>query len=220
MEQLKEEIAVFKELGLDKQVSLREIQAEIDGMEYYPVTMRDLEKLFGMRLIHLATAWANIKAAAYHSPVLGIGSVFFISVVVGLFGAGIGNILWGHPGFGAALCFGGSFASLAAIAMTAFMMDELRTKLVASLVTEPIRFASIKIPYGAALRYKEALEKGVFESFEVIYPNVVEQKIAKDPAIVGLKQGQMYMIVFWDIAKDRERVIRKIKDFQKFKVQG
>ncbi len=214
MEQIKE-IEIFKELGLTRQVSLREIQAEMDGMPYYPVTEKQINDLFGMRKIKFLTWWHNEGVRTNHAPIATAIMIFMILVASTSFtvAASIGGMGW--------MIAMGSFLAM----MIAFAANDLerhssgiRGLLKAELTREGIQETSIKIPYGAALRYQEALAKGVFDSFTVVYPNVIEQEITRDPAILGHRNGQQYMIVYWDIEKDRERAIRKIKDFSKFKV--
>lgn len=79
--------------------------------------------------------------------------------------------------------------------------DQIRVR----LVKDEIRNARVRIPYGAQLRMEEAKDKGIFESFQAVYPNVVtEHQMARerDPALVGLYNGAMFLICSWDLPED------------------
>lgn len=105
----------------------------------------------------------------------------------------------------------------------------------AELVFEEIKNAGIEIPYGAKLRLKEAMDTKIFDTFMVVHPHVdvknIEFKKTKvvkvpeytDPAIVGiinLDKGKtrMFLVTLWDVAKDVEKAIKKIKNLSDFKV--
>ncbi len=107
--------------------------------------------------------------------------------------------------------------------ITAIKRDDFEGLLKAEVTLEDISHTRLKIPYGAALRYQEAVERKIFDKFVVAFPNVVEHKISRDPAILGVKytsegDAEMYMVVYWDLERDKARVIKQIKDFGKFKV--
>lgn len=215
MEQIQkaDEIQIFKDLGLQNQVSMREVQTVMDGMPYYPVTMKALEKLFHIRMVKWLTFWHNYGVRMDQKP---IATVLFSLLVIGI-PVAVGVIA--H--FGGMAYIGLIFLILLLVISLAIWDIELRETrgvLKAEITVEEIGLTKVKIPYGAALRYKEAKDKGAFDSFAVVYPNVVEQQITRDPAIIGMKNGQMFMVVYWDLEKDKERVIRKLRDYRKFKV--
>lgn len=215
------EIEIFKELGLKNQVSLREVQTVMDGMPYYQVSDKQLNKLFGMGWIKVLTWWHNQGVRTAHAPIATIVVILASIAAVTLLavGASIGGMAW-------MLCLSSVLPLMIAFAANDLERHDFRISglLVAQLTREPIEHTSIKIPYGAALRYQEAKAKGVFDSFTVVYPNVIEQEITRDPAIIGNRRHpsgngwQEYMIVYWDIEKDKARTIQKIKDYKKFKV--
>lgn len=85
----------------------------------------------------------------------------------------------------------------------------------------------IKIPYGAKLKLLEAQESKIFDKFLITYPDVEIETRTKnppkmeftDPAIVGLTADKrMYLICWWDIEQDIDRVTNKIDWIKKYKV--
>jgi len=89
----------------------------------------------------------------------------------------------------------------------------------------PLKEAQVKIPRGAKLKVLEAQETKIFEDFVLVTPKFVldhkEVYFGKiDPAILGVtKDKRHFMIVYWDIERDIERVIKDIGAFKKFKLQ-
>jgi hypothetical protein len=77
---------------------------------------------------------------------------------------------------------------------------------------------------------KEAKDSGLFEGFSIVRPEFfTDQKSFKpsfqlppfppDPAILGVtKDNRMFMVVWWDIEHDVDRVKTNIKKFKKFKI--
>jgi hypothetical protein len=221
-----DEIALFKELGLQTQVSLREIQTVMAGQPYYQVTDKELEKLFGMRWIKLLTWWHNQGVRSEFAP-----KSTFVCVLLLLASIACATIAVSVRGEAWFLVIASFFSALVCAAINDTERDPRSGLLVAELKKEDIFSTSIKIPLGAALRYQEAKESKLFEQFAVVYPNVIEQQITRDPAILGLRRSQrsnswggtewdQYMIVYWDLEKDQARAIKQIKDFGKFKVKA
>ena len=94
---------------------------------------------------------------------------------------------------------------------------------------EPIKETKIKIPYGAKLKFKEAKDSNLFEDFSIAFPQFYTTnknihprfEIPKppDPAILGItKDNRFFMVCFWDVEHDVDRVKTDIKRFKKFKV--
>jgi hypothetical protein len=97
------------------------------------------------------------------------------------------------------------------------------------LEMETIEDTSIKIPYAAKLKTIEAKEKGIFETFAIAFPKLeVERgefriempKLPRvDPVILGVaRDKRMFLIAWWDIAHDIDKVQTNIEMFKKFKV--
>lgn len=96
------------------------------------------------------------------------------------------------------------------------------------LVEQPAGETSIEIPYGAKLRMKEAKEKNIFDSFSVVHPDMEKIKlmddtiVSHDPALLGIvtvgKETRKFLISYWDIEKDRERLLMDMNRIRKMKV--
>ncbi len=96
------------------------------------------------------------------------------------------------------------------------------------LITEAAGSTTMEIPYGAKLRMKEAKDKGLFDSFHVVHPNMeqvklmADQIIMRDPALIGSVtvhgETRSFLISYWDIEKDRERLLVDMARFKKMKV--
>ncbi len=89
---------------------------------------------------------------------------------------------------------------------------------------------SIKIPYGVKLKMKEAKDKNIFSGFVVAYPQIVSPEFKMfsrlkanfvDPALMGVNRvnGErvMHLISYWDIEKDKERILNDMKRMKKLK---
>jgi len=93
-----------------------------------------------------------------------------------------------------------------------------------------LKESSIKIPYNAKLKTLEAQEKNIFKGFTVVRPvlevsretykaELPEVNFNLDPVICGVAQdNKLYLIAWWDIQKDIDKVKANIKMFHKFKV--
>jgi hypothetical protein len=93
------------------------------------------------------------------------------------------------------------------------------------LKTENVENTEIHIPYGAKLKLLEAKETKIFNRFTISYPRlrVTGSTIAlpdPDPAITGhTMDGRMFMVVYWDLKRDVEKITSKLQDLKKFKLK-
>lgn len=108
-----------------------------------------------------------------------------------------------------------------------FMFTDHPGKIVLRLKKDSVEHSGVAIPFGAQLRLEEAKEKKLFESFQVVYPNVItESQLAaerareRDPALVGLFEGSMYLICSWDLPKDIEKVEADMEALKALKIEG
>lgn len=95
---------------------------------------------------------------------------------------------------------------------------------------ENIKETGIKLPYHAKLKVLEARDKKIFEDFIIMYPemHIITHEVEKitvienrppDPVILGVtRDKRFYMVAWWDIEKDIDRVEQNIELFKKFKV--
>lgn len=101
-------------------------------------------------------------------------------------------------------------------------------KMSIDLKTIPLKNVLDPIPYGAKLKVLEAKKTKIFNDFVYATPEFSVENIEIDflpelppidPAILGVTADQrMFMIVYWDIEKDAEKVTSQIKKFKKFKL--
>lgn len=98
------------------------------------------------------------------------------------------------------------------------------------LKIESVEETELSIPMGAKLRMLEAKKTGIFEGFSIAYP-VLEKRHVKyhrflkqreqptDPVLLGItKDNRFFLIAWWDIKKDIDRVQKDLKILKKFKV--
>jgi hypothetical protein len=93
------------------------------------------------------------------------------------------------------------------------------------LKIENIKETMVIIPRMAKLKIKEAKDTGIFEEFTIAFPyfsvNREEYKPYRkvDPVILGVtKDNREFMICWWDIAKDIDKVQTHINMFKRFKI--
>lgn len=108
-----------------------------------------------------------------------------------------------------------------------FNTAALKEKIVLRLKKDSVERSGVAIPFGAQLRLEEAKEKAIFESFQVVYPNVItesalaaERARERDPALVGIYQGSMFLICSWDLPKDIEKAETDIEALKALKIEG
>lgn len=231
MVKAQDEATLMKEMGLHKQVSLRELEKVMDGSEYYRVTDAQLESLFNMRWLRVLAWWANQKSRSMANPwatamaatCLPISIASLVVLIHGLIksGGSVQYAIWLIP-----VIIGGFVGGVACTERDDYWEDK---RLRVRLITENIEHTHIKIPFGALLRLKEAKEKKIFDYFVVAYPSVLTENLSRDPAILGVKYGpktefthtrdeDKYMIVFWDLEKEQAKAVRDIKEFGRFKL--
>ena len=249
MERLAHEAELDKKLGLNTQTRLTFADAlhkELSDIasEYPEVDNAGLEKLFGINPLMLKIKFHNfiqiMKPIAFLSAMLTIAIVMFHLMPIIIRGAGIspdaispewrdwvevvGTIILG-------------FWTLIGICRMMPVKDNDTWQCIPqswnirlydlSLRAEDISNTSMKIIYGAKLRLAEAVDKGLFQSFSIYYPEVTKREFIlkvpqTDPAIVGNVningRKRMFLISCWDIEKDRDRVINDFKKMKKLKV--
>lgn len=100
-------------------------------------------------------------------------------------------------------------------------------KIILRLKKDSPERCGVAIPFGAQLRLEEAKEKGIFDSYQVIYPNIVtESQLAaerareRDPALVGLCAGVMYLICSWDLPEDIKKAETDMEALKALKIEG
>jgi hypothetical protein len=94
------------------------------------------------------------------------------------------------------------------------------------LAMEDVKDTKIEIPRIAKLKMKEAKDSELFEAFTIAHPQFrVDRQtytptFKLDPIILGVtKDSRMFMICWWDIQKDIDKVLKNINLFKKFKIK-
>ncbi len=100
-------------------------------------------------------------------------------------------------------------------------------KIILRLKKDSPERSGVAIPFGAQLRLEEAKEKGIFDSFQVIYPNIVtetqlaaERARERDPALVGICAGAMFLICSWDLPEDIKKAETDMEALKALKIEG
>jgi hypothetical protein len=239
-------MALDIELGLNNQFEIdqkRVLQKDIDELtksnEYYQVTPKLLNKLFKLGHLRSLCTFFNIKEAVTQSI---IGAKIPIIFGILLIGSALGIVTMTHiheslkstaqlyMNFGIVLTAIAAIIFFCCIIMSFIEEDfghiEFNFKFMrVGLTIENVKETRVIIPKMAKLKIKEAKDSELFEGFSIAYPKFyVDEKHYKptfkfDPVILGVtKDSRMFMVCWWDIAKDIDRVKTHIKMFKKFKV--
>ena len=97
------------------------------------------------------------------------------------------------------------------------------------LKMEDIKVTTVKIPFFAKLKIKEAMEKKIFSGFSIAYPHLdivkrtayffVPQMV--DPVILGIAaDGRMYLVAWWNVKKEIDNIQQNIELLRKYKVSN
>lgn len=233
-----EELNLDEELGLKRQAQFTAktvLQSDIDELtksnDYYEVNKKTIEKIFGVASLRAICLFHNIIEAIRGTfDTLKYG-ILVSAVMVGILLITVS--VWNHAQPKpmmvllalalAAASFGSFIGAIVVIFKNVedgFDYDFMAVK----VDSRPLRDSDIKIPYGAKLKIKKAKDTKIFEDFVIVHPEFnLEHKhfqpsFKVDPAVLGVtRDNRTFMIVYWDIEKDREKVIRNIQSYKKFK---
>jgi hypothetical protein len=245
LQTIKDDMALDIELGLNNQFEIdqkRVLQKDIDELtksnEYYQITPKLLNRLFKLGHLRSLCTFFNIKEAVTQSingakiPII-FGILLIVSVL------GIVTMAHFYDSFKSAQIYITFSAVLMGVAAVIFFVCviasfidesfghiEFNFKFMrAGLTIENVKETRVIIPKMAKLKMKEAKDSELFEGFSIAYPKFyVDEKHYKprfkfDPVILGVtKDSRVFMICWWDIAKDIDRVKTHIKMFKKFKI--
>jgi len=186
-------------------VPVSDILAIIRGEPYVNITFKQLEKQFGIDLMNAKLdkqqmpkkAIHAFSLVAYLASIVAIPSAFAIFMAVAAIGAvsTVSDVI-SMTGF----AFISAIIIMKSYRHATDSIYEYLTQAIkyrnAICVVEEYDKATINIPYGASLRYDEAVDSKEFNRFLVCYPNMEE---LTDPAIVGITPyGEMKLIALWD----------------------
>lgn len=230
-----EDMALNVALNLPNQADItsrelvgKEIDELTSSADYYPITKRQLEKIFKMQQLHWLCFVNNVLSVIrtfinpWYRPTVSIMAPVACYMLCSL-------IIGSHLSNADKWLFGSILVPATILGVCiAIFVPTLRFRLAnIELNLESTKKTRIKIPYGAKLKLLEAKEKGIFEDFVVAHPKLdikdfdVTVRFPADPAILGVaRDDRMFMICWWDIQNDVDRVTKNIKEFRKFKIKG
>lgn len=242
IEKIAEELDLDKKLGLNCQAEITSessLKNDIDELtsskDYFQVSKNLFKKLFSIGMLQRKCYFHNCKKYWSSFIKAGFSDGFLIMALILALAItpAIKYIIWtsinikwdgGHGvscsliGLVMVILF---IVTIISWAQFRFTYEVMRVK----LNIKPLKKITKKIPYGAKLKVLEATTTGIFEDFVLAQPEffvedkTVEPKIKIDPAILGVtKDKRLFMIVYWDIEHDIERVIKQIDAFKKFKL--
>lgn len=238
-----EELEMDKKLGLKNQENITGktiLQKDIDELtrvnDFHEVDRPTIEKLFEIPKLKRMCWVHNAKVAIKEvfkqqkfTPLFAIGTVGLIILAVHL-GIITKNISSEYGSmFSVIGCVASCIGAVVCLICTINEIFDSKTYVFSymnvELHGEPLNRTNIKIPRGAKLRTVEAMESKIFEEFVIFTPKftieheVIKPKQRLDPAICGVtKDERMFMIVYWDIEHDKEKIIKDIKRYKKFKL--
>jgi hypothetical protein len=236
----KKEIELDQELGLTNQSLISNMELlknDIDHLtsskKYYPVTERMLNQMFRIRKLKNKCLLHNLKEIFdktwnrlwlfFTSASLTCGSAFLIkySMIKDLY-------LWKNV-FMSSTIFFGCICTISAFFALFIKGIKIRYQYIQiELMKEPINVTKYKIPYGAKLKMKEALDTKIFKDFIIAYPKVevrneeidVKIRMETDPALLGITDDKReFLICWWDVKHDIDKAEKKIDWIKKFKVE-
>jgi hypothetical protein len=245
LQEFKDDIKLDIELGLRNQYEIDQtnvLKKDIDTLtqsnNYFQVTPKLLNKLFKIEELRALCAFHNLKEAIVESikgsyrPILYtvllvfsiLGTLQLIHIVNSnspfafwMYTAVVFAIIWDLTDFGFLIaCFcSDKFGKLE------YDYEFMKV----DLAMEDIKDTKIPLPRIAKLKLKEAKDSELFEGFSIAHPEfkvdrqVFKPKLKLDPVILGVaKDSRAYMICWWDIEKDIDKVKENIRLFKKFKV--
>jgi hypothetical protein len=247
IEKIAKELEIDKQLGLKAQCELTAeaaLQKDIDELtsskDYVQVSKLLLEKLFGIGKLRMICTWHTIKSFIRGMLRDAKTPLILFTIVLAMI---YPMCVWSGMTIGKpaspSIVTAGLFVVLGWVLLVIFAIYGIRDfvenvkikydSLEVALDMKSLSSVDTRIPYGAKLKVLEAKETGIFRDFVYASPKFsAETKIWQntlhiniDPAILGVTQDErMFMIVYWDIKKDKERIIKEIHQFRKFKIEG
>ena len=242
------ELGLKGQFNLDQQKILKKDIDELTrSNNYWEVSQRTLEKLFKVPQLRALCVLPNLKEALFQSasggrvPLILSGLFLFFtaaSIKLGFLSSKLPTSVHGFLAIIACVILGICAVAAIIMAISSFFSDGFMNRDVSfkywfigvKLNMESATQTKIQIPYPAKLKMKEAKDSGLFEGFSIVRPEFfTNQKNFKpsfklppfppDPAILGVtKDNRMFMVVWWDVEHDIDRVKTSIKKFKKFKI--
>jgi hypothetical protein len=241
---LVDELEIDRKLGLTYQaqetteeILRKDIDELTSSKDFFEVSRKLVEKLFSLGKLKIMCFFSNVKEAIHQTLIVArpgiamvLGGLLLLLPVV---------FLWAHLGqiqskvtaglfclFFLNVMFSLGLAVLVIVGFVNIFYDKTYSYdfMKVQINYVPLKEAQVKIPRGAKLKVLEAQETKIFEDFVLASPKfIVEHKEVQfsrpDPAILGVtKDKRLFMIVYWDVERDVERVVKDIESFKKFKL--
>jgi hypothetical protein len=240
--EMKKEIAFDEQLELPTQAvinSMELLQMDIDELtsskDYYPIDDNILEKIFNIKKFRTSctkfTIMSYIKGLIEHQKIALWFYLFAAKVSLIFFFVVINLTINPHIIAPSLILMVISIVIPIAISITTLQKKKIKhSNLSVRINKDPITTTKVKLPMGAKLKYKEAKESEIFESFIVAYPYLdletknddvsTSPKYESDPAIIGITGDRRYfMICWWDVKKDIDKINRQLNWVKKFKIE-
>ncbi len=233
-----DEIALDRELELNRQarydsedILRMDINELTKSNNYHRVNTKLMEKMFNMPGFKTMCLWTNLNSI-FNYIWMPLKGVLITTSIIALAIYGLTFLSWGtttpwNLGAPVLLFVVGGVLEYAFALYASIWFKKNKLKLLkARMVSEDVRETEVRMPYGAKLKLKEAVDTKIFISFNINYPTMAEDDygfiptMKTDPAITGkTEDGRYYMVCWWDVANDIDKVETKIKMFKKFKVE-
>jgi hypothetical protein len=248
IEKVAKEFEVDEELGLPHQQSLtakkaleKDIEDLTSSKDYFEVSDNVIKKLFQIRKLQTQCTLLNIKSVLVAFLKGSIIPLSLSILVLALILPMISYSRWVWPTSlkdpTASMITLDIFNILSWVGMLIVLIVAVvkwcNVSIAYPVISVKMKAMSLKyvtdeIPFGAKLKVLEAKKTGIFEDFIYTTPEFEVQNIEKnlfpelpsiDPAILGVTlDSRKFMIVYWDIKKDIEKVTKQIEHFKKFKL--
>jgi hypothetical protein len=240
------ELGLKGQYELDQNKMLRkDIDELTKSNDYWEVSKGILRKLFKIPQLEMMCVWPNLKEAVVQTlkggrvPLVLFALTILLTIMSVHLGFKSNRISGMHSFFLVLECIAAACGAIVAVCMgiSSFFSGGFKHNgvefnycfLGIKLEMEPVSKTTVKIPYPVKLKMKEAKDSGLFEGFSITYPQFyTDNKHYKpnfelpqfpDPIVLGIaKDNRMFMVAWWDIKHDIDRVKTNIKKFKKFKI--
>lgn len=235
-------INLAQDMGLKNQELLDNLDllsSDIDELtssnNYYPINDDVLNRLFQIpKLSRKCFSYTKISLTKGFFKAWGRSSILtlmFFAWIPFMYEVIVQNNIITMAEWG--VWFGLLIIAVGAISSWSFQSDnDLEYhELYVKLVKDKIEETKVKFPFHARKKLKEAMDTKIFKNYVISYPLVsfVEHSISlpkmpridTDPAIEGITEnGNRYLICYWDVKKDIDKMEKQIKWIKNFKIDA
>jgi hypothetical protein len=230
-EKQKEEIKLDIDLGLTNQYEIdqkkllrQDISTLTQSNNYYHISRKQLAKLFKIQELERMCFMHNVKevfVGFFNAIKIPLAFIFVgvLSIVAGLYT---------HKNWleFTLILLGCILVATSIISFFVKPIGNVRFRfnfLDVHLRIERVLETKLILPTMAKLKMKEAKDTEIFEDFSIAYPWFTvsgdHPPIKKDPVILGVaRDNRFFMVCWWDIAKDIDKIKTSIEMFKKFKI--